>query len=107
MYVLHSLLLEARRHLFVLEELVVGNTSITGGMQEMICQYQAGPIIIEADCLGPHPEVNCSCCTYCCSDTTGEFEGSLEAVCERFAFTHEHNLSGAGALEVLADSNGG
>lgn len=41
--------------------------------------------LLEADCAEPNPDVTCSCCTTCCSDTSGTCASEPEAVCQGVA----------------------
>eukprot|EP00934_Nitzschia_sp_Nitz4_P003981 Nitzschia sp. Nitz4//scaffold214_size40253//22877//25123//NITZ4_007589-RA/size40253-augustus-gene-0.65-mRNA-1//1//CDS//3329542105//3971//frame0 len=43
------------------------NTSLSGSLDSMFCDENDGTPTLSADCLGETPEVECSCCYYCCS----------------------------------------
>lgn len=45
--------------------------SFTGTMPPSICELP-NLIVLEADCAGPVPEVTCSCCTKCYTDSGGD-----------------------------------
>ena len=60
------------------------NTSISGTFDTALCNRTDGTGIsfLGADCGRTTPEVDCSCCTYCCDGSTGDCEGRLLQICE-------------------------
>jgi hypothetical protein len=47
-----------------LQSLDLHDNNLVGSMPKEICNLKLKELV--ADCLGPNPEVQCSCCTKCC-----------------------------------------
>lgn len=56
------------RALRSLETFSVADTSLTGSVNDIFCGEFSFPFIdiLVVDCLGPDPEIECSCCSDCC-----------------------------------------
>ena len=85
------------------ENFGLSNTSITGNLNGDYCTnrfgtteevdlnptteggYKSTIVHLEADCGGPSPEVNCTCCTKCCDDQLVDCYQDLPQLCQNFA----------------------
>eukprot|EP00934_Nitzschia_sp_Nitz4_P004633 Nitzschia sp. Nitz4//scaffold187_size43274//298//3240//NITZ4_007327-RA/size43274-processed-gene-0.66-mRNA-1//1//CDS//3329539789//4623//frame0 len=54
------------------------NTTLTGSIDSLFCNTP-NPPTLGADCLGSTPELECTCCEYCCSADGATCEGLTEA----------------------------
>lgn len=59
-----------------LRKLFLNDNDLTGTMPREICALKLEQLV--ADCLGPHAEVQCDCCTICCK---GQMDGSMVRKC--------------------------
>ena len=71
-------------------QFLVSNNSLTDDL-EGVCLNETVPLQFSADCGGPSPEVNCPCCSECCSDDTGECSLNLLPGCESARDTVEED----------------
>ena len=65
----------------------MSNTSITGTLDIGFCNPITNTtnnniVLIHADCGGPLPEIECSCCTTCCDDDSGECTWDIPRLCQ-------------------------
>ena len=59
------------------------NTNLSGTLDDIFCiADNPNPVSVSgADCGGSVPQVECSCCTLCCDDSTGDCSVELPQVC--------------------------
>ena len=69
------------------DTVVLHFTNLTGSFNDVFCNRSAENLIerITADCGGPRPQVDCSCCTICCDDVSGECPWVLQSICKQEA----------------------
>ena len=71
----------------------LNNNSITGSLDSIFCNQSQAAFdafdTLKADCNGAPPEVDCSCCTVCCDDASGQCSTDSMAFCERSGNTLE------------------
>lgn len=67
--------------------LVLQNNSLTGSVEQSLCNQTGLPPFfgLTADC----DEVDCPCCTECCSDLTGECVKDVASTCLALEFIYE------------------
>mmetsp|Transcript_4166 Transcript_4166/g.8448 ORF Transcript_4166/g.8448 Transcript_4166/m.8448 type:complete len:710 (-) Transcript_4166:2306-4435(-) len=57
------------------------NTSLQEGFDNF-CNRDVPLLMLESDCGDSPSQANCTCCTKCCSDTTGECKPNILMACE-------------------------
>lgn len=53
--------------LLFLDDFFFEDTSLTGSVDGIFCNRTTLPSSLRGDCLGDTPEIECTCCHYCCS----------------------------------------
>ena len=57
----------------------VNNNSLSGDLDFLSCGLG---VIVDGDCGGPAPEVDCTCCAKCCDDITGTCDYNVTVACQ-------------------------
>ena len=79
-----------------IDVLVLDDTSISGSLDSTVCDKANLVRDVLADSGGRSPEVECSCCTSCCSDGSERCATNRRQLCDKYARDLERSSRGGG-----------